>query len=179
MMREILVQQVRGLAAPACGRAGVELVDVEFVREDGRWFLRLYIDKPGGVTVDDCERVHEEVGRLIDEVDPIAHPYTMEVASPGLDRPLKREADFERFAGQPVDIRTTLPIDGSRRIRGRLLGLIHSEGESPSGDGPLVRVAVAAEGGKVIEVPLEAISRARLAPELDFPNGVKRGGGRR
>lgn len=174
-MREILLQQVEGLASPACGQVGVELVDVEYVRENSRWFLRLYIDRPGGVTLDDCERVHEAVGRTLDETDPIGHPYTLEVASPGLDRRLKREADFERFAGQPVEVRTTGPVEGSRRTRGRLLGLSRPAVGAPAS--PLVRVA--REDGQVVEVPLASISRARLAPELVLPNGEKRGGGRR
>lgn len=174
-MREGLTRQIEELVLPACGQAGVELVDVEYVRESGRWFLRLYIDKPDGVTLDDCELVHEEVGRRLDENDPIGHPYTLEVASPGLDRPLKREADFERFAGEPVEVRTTEPVEGSRRIRGRLLGLARPA-EGP-GDGPRVRVA--RDDGQVVEVPLAVVSRARLAPESDPPNGKRKGGGRR
>lgn len=176
-MREGLTHQIEELAVPACEQAGVELVDIEYVRESGRWFLRLYIDKLGGVTLDDCQLVHEDVGRRLDENDPIGHPYTLEVASPGLDRPLKREADFERFAGEPVEVRTTEPVEGNRRTRGRLLGLTRPAQGSPGSDDPRVRVALV--DGQVVEVPLSVISRARLAPELDPPNGKRKGGGRR
>ncbi|MHB8945229.1 MAG: ribosome maturation factor RimP [Bacillota bacterium] len=176
-MREGLTQQIEELAAPACEQAGVELVEIESVREGGRWFLRLYIDKPGGVTLDDCQVVHEGVGRRLDENDPIGHPYTLEVASPGLDRPLKREADFERFAGEPVEVRTTEPVGGNRRTRGRLLGLTPPAPGSSGSDDPRIRVARV--DGQVVEVPLSFVSRARLAPELDLPNGKRKGGGRR
>jgi ribosome maturation factor RimP len=91
-------------------------------------FLRIYIDKPGGVTTDDCATVSYRVGLLLDVEDIIPHQYVLEVASPGLDRGLYKPADYERFAGNPAHIRLTEPIDGQRNFHGTLVGLDH-EGE--------------------------------------------------
>ena len=93
---------VSRLAAPAVEAAGCELWDVEYVREAGSWFLRLYIDKPGGVDILDCETVSRTVSDLLDEADPIEGSYTFEVSSAGAERPLKRPGDFARFLGSPV-----------------------------------------------------------------------------
>ncbi|HEY3316422.1 MAG TPA: ribosome maturation factor RimP, partial [Bacillota bacterium] len=174
-------KEIEGLAEVACRQVGLELADLEYVREGGRWYLRLYVDKPGGVTLDDCEAAHTAASETLDRSDPIGHAYTLEVASPGLERKLKREADFERFAGSRVEIRTHVAIDGSRRLHGRLVGLLRTpEGSSPDGrqvaeEAPAVRVTM--DDGREISVPLAAIARARLAPDL--PNGEKRGGARK
>jgi ribosome maturation factor RimP len=91
-------------------------------------FLRIYIDKPGGVTTDDCAAVSHRVGLLLDVEDVISHQYVLEVASPGLDRGLYKPADYERFAGNPAHIRLSEPIDGQRNFHGTLVGL-DREGE--------------------------------------------------
>lgn len=97
-----ITELVAELARPAVEEAGCELWDVEYVREAGAWFLRLYIDKEGGVDILDCERVSRTVSDLLDEADPIAGSYTFEVSSAGAERPLKRPSDFQRFLGSPV-----------------------------------------------------------------------------
>ena len=97
-----------------------ELVDVEYLSEHGRWVLRIYIDKPGGVTLDDCARVSADVGRLIDVRDFIEHEYVLEVSSPGLNRPLKKERDFMRVVGKKVKIRTFNTVNGRRNFTGFL-----------------------------------------------------------
>ena len=97
-----------------------ELVDVEYVKEGGTRYLRAYIDKPGGITVDDCEVVNRELGDLLDKEDFIEDSYVLEVSSPGLDRPLRKDKDFERSIGKEVEIRTYRKIDGGKEFCGIL-----------------------------------------------------------
>ena len=93
---------VEKLAAPVVEQAGCQLWDVEYVREAGQWYLRLYLDKPGGVDIMDCEAVSRAVSDLLDEADPIEGSYVFEVSSAGAERPLKRPRDFAQFMGSPV-----------------------------------------------------------------------------
>jgi ribosome maturation factor RimP len=102
---------------------GLELVDVEFLKEGGSWFLRLFIDKPGGITHDDCQAVSERVGVILDEKDPIPQSYIMEVSSPGIERPLKKPTDFEKFRGHKVRVSTFSPVNGQKEFVGELVGL--------------------------------------------------------
>ena len=102
--------------------AGCELWDVEYVREAGSWFLRLYIDKPGGVDILDCETVSRTVSDLLDEADPIEGSYTFEVSSAGAERPLKRPGDFARFLGSPVLVKLYKARDGRKEFLGHLAG---------------------------------------------------------
>ncbi len=113
---------VSQLAAPAVEAAGCELWDVEYVREAGSWFLRLYIDKPGGVDILDCETVSRTVSDLLDEADPIEGSYTFEVSSAGAERPLKRPGDFARFLGSPVLVKLYKARDGRKEFPGHLAG---------------------------------------------------------
>ena len=113
---------VSRLAAPAVEAAGCELWDVEYVREAGSWFLRLYIDKPGGVDILDCETVSRTVSDLLDEADPIEGSYTVEVSSAGAERPLKRPGDFARFLGSPVLVKLYKARDGRKEFPGHLAG---------------------------------------------------------
>ena len=94
------------LAAPVAEENGCELWDVEYVREAGQWYLRLYLDKEGGIDILDCEAVSRRVSDLLDEVDPIEGSYMFEVSSAGAERPLKRPSDFERFMGSAVLVKT-------------------------------------------------------------------------
>ena len=97
-----------------------ELVDVEYVKEAGTWYLRAYIDKPGGITVDDCEAVSRKFSDVLDEKDYIEDTYIFEVSSPGLGRPLKKDKDFQRSLGEEVEIRTYRPIDRQKEFVGEL-----------------------------------------------------------
>ena len=109
---------------PACQKLaeqhGFELVDVEYVKEGGSWYLRAYIDKPGGITVNDCEAVSRAFSDKLDENDFIEDSYIMEISSPGLDRPLKKEKDFARSMGKLVEIRTYRPIEKQKEFCGIL-----------------------------------------------------------
>jgi ribosome maturation factor RimP len=114
---------VEELAVPIIKENKCELVDIEYVKEGPNWYLRLYIDKQGGVTVEDCQRVSESLSDVLDEVDPIEHSYILEVSSPGVERPLKTRRDFDYFKGREVEIKLYAPVDGKKEFTGVLEGL--------------------------------------------------------
>ena len=113
---------VRELAQPVVEQNGCTLWDVEYVREAGQWYLRVYIDKEGGVNILDCEAISRPLSDLLDEADPIDTSYTFEVASAGAERPLKRPSDFEQFMGSPIVLKTYKPHDGRKEFSGDLVG---------------------------------------------------------
>lgn len=118
--RETYEQKTEELLAPIIAEHQFELVDVEYVKEGGNWYLRAYIDKPGGITVDDCEAVSRRLSDLLDEHDYIEDAYILEVSSPGLGRPLKKEKDFARSIGEEVDVKTFRPINHQKDFTGIL-----------------------------------------------------------
>ena len=111
-----ITEQVWQFAEPLVQANGCSLWDVEYVREGGEWFLRLYIDKEGGVNIDDCEAVSRAVDPVLDEKDPIPESYRFEVCSAGLERALKRPSDFERFLGSPITVKLYRPRNGLKEI---------------------------------------------------------------
>ena len=123
-----ITELVAQLAAPAVEAAGCELWDVEYVREAGQWYLRLYLDKEGGVDNNDCEAVSRTVSDLLDEADPIEGSYTFEVSSAGAERALKRPGDFARFMGSPVLVRLYRARDGRKEFAGVLEGYDEGSG---------------------------------------------------
>ena len=117
-----ITEKVWQFAEPLVQAQGCSLWDVEYVREGGEWFLRLYIDKDGGVDIDDCEAVSRAVDPVLDEKDPIPESYRFEVCSAGLERVLKRPSDFERFLGEPVLVKLYRPTNGQKEFPGVLKG---------------------------------------------------------
>ena len=117
-----VTELVAVLAAPIAEQNGCTLWDVEYVREAGQWFLRVYIDKPEGISINDCEAVSRPLSDALDEADPIEGSYVLEVSSAGAERPLKRPSDFERFLGSPVLVKTYKPKDGRKEFAGVLAG---------------------------------------------------------
>ena len=117
-----ITEKVWQFAEPLVQAQGCSLWDVEYVREGGEWFLRLYIDKDGGVDIDDCEAVSRAVDPVLDEKDPIPESYRFEVCSAGLERVLKRPSDFERFLGEPVLVKLYRPKNGQKEFPGVLKG---------------------------------------------------------
>ena len=117
-----VTELVAELAAPAVAEAGCRLWDVEYVREAGQWYLRLYLDKDGGVDILDCEAVSRRVSDLLDEADPIEGSYIFEVSSAGAERQLKRPTDFAQFLGRAVLVKTYKNRDGRKEFAGRLTG---------------------------------------------------------
>ncbi|MCD8346446.1 MAG: ribosome maturation factor RimP [Lachnospiraceae bacterium] len=120
--KETYEQKTEALLMPLIEEHQFELVDVEYVKEAGSWYLRAYIDKPGGITIDDCEVISRALSDLLDEEDFIEDAYILEVSSPGLGRPLKKEKDFARSLGEKVEIRTFRPIDRQKEFVGILKG---------------------------------------------------------
>lgn len=117
-----ITEQVAQFAQPIVEANGCRLWDVEYVREGSERFLRLYIDKDGGVDIDDCERIHRAVDPVLDEKDPIAESYHFEVCSAGLERALKRPGDFEQFMGNPIMVKLYRPRNGLKELPGVLRG---------------------------------------------------------
>lgn len=116
----LITRQVTDLVQPILDEIGFELVEVEYLSKYGKWVLRIYIDREGGVTIDDCARVSRELGDLIDIKNVIEHGYVLEVSSPGIDRPLKNERDFTRAIGKKIKVKMAEPINGRRNFSGRL-----------------------------------------------------------
>lgn len=117
------------LAAPAIAEAGCALWDVEYVKEGGTWYLRVLLDKEGGVDILDCEAVSRKLSDLLDEADPIEGSYTLEVGSAGAERALKRPADFARFLGSPVLVKLYRAVDGQKEIPGVLTAYDEATGD--------------------------------------------------
>ena len=162
------IEKIRAIAERVARSRGLEVFDLLFRREVQGWVLRIFLDKPGatvvagragstvgdGVTIDDCREVSYEVGTLLDVEDVVGHRYTLEVSSPGLDRPLRGADDYRRFAGCLAKIVLTEAVNGQKHLGGRLQGLEHDE------------VLVADVKGRVQRIPLRLIARARL--EVEF-----------
>ncbi len=110
------------LAKPVIDRNSFELVEIEFKREGPDWYLRVYIDKEGGITINDCQSVSEELSVLLDKADPIEQSYIFEVSSPGIDRPLKTDRDYEKNNEKPIEIKFFSPLNGKKAIEGILKG---------------------------------------------------------
>lgn len=153
-MSKEIVDQARTIAQAILSEEGMELVDIEYRRESKGWVLRLYLDKEGGVTLDDCTRVSQEVGRSLDIEDLIRNPYTLEVSSPGLTRPLRTEKDYIKYRHRLIRIKTVNPIENRRQFKGRLLGFSEN------------RIEIEIEG-EVFQIPLSNVAKANLEIDQD------------
>lgn len=149
MAREEVEQKVISLIEPVLLNHSLELVDLEYLAGRGG-YLCIYIDKPGGATIGDCETVSREISDLLDIYDPIPHQYVLEVSTPGVERPLRKREDFRRFTGEAVKVYTDRPVNGSSKFIGVLTG---------AGD-EVIRLAL--EGGDEIELEYDQIARAHL-----------------
>ena len=132
----------------------LDLVEVEFVRQSGSWILRIFMDKPGGVRLEDCERVSRRLSPLLDVEDVIPHNYTLEVSSPGIPRPLRRAEDFERFSGSRAKIEMSFPSNGRKRFTGLLAGISKEE-----------HLILKLDEGETVHLSIADIKRARLTSE--------------
>lgn len=145
---------VEEMVEPILQELKLELVDVEYVKEGPNWFLRVYIDKETGVDIDECAEVSEKLSEKLDAVDPIKENYFLEVSSPGAERPLKKDKDFEKSIGKNVHIKTYEPIENEKTFEGVLSAF----------DGKTVTVEVRIKTRKkIIEIPYEKVAKARLA----------------
>jgi len=148
-----ITDQVAAFARPVVEAHGCSLWDVEYVREGSDYFLRLYIDKDGGVDISDCEAISRAVDPILDEKDPIPESYHFEVCSAGLERPLKRPGDFERFLGSPITVKLYRPLNGQKELPGILRG--YEDG----------RVTVET-GGQTITLEKSQVALVRLRVEF-------------
>ena len=171
-----LIDRIRAIAGRVAGSYGLEIFDVQFRRESHGWVLRIFLDRPydeapaspkprrsaegaeagegGSVSIEDCERVSRDVSAILDVEETIEHHYTLEVSSPGLDRPLRSANDYRRFTGRLAKIVVSEAVDNQKHFAGRLLGL---EGNA---------VIIETAPGKTHSVPLPLITRARLDVEF-------------
>ncbi len=147
-------EQVQVLLEPLVESLGYELVCLELQGSGSNALLRLYIDGPQGIGLEDCERVSREVSATMDVADPISSSYRLEVSSPGLDRPLAKPEHFQRFVGRQAKVQMRVPLDGRRRFAGRLLGLEQNE------------IVIEVDGSS-FRLPLEQVEKARLVPEYN------------
>ena len=148
--KEKIIAQVKDLIEPLCEAEGMELVHIECQREAGGKILRLYIDRPGGVTLDDCGHISRQSSDLLDVYLENAGPYSLEVSSPGPNRPLGKKLDFERFKGNRVNIKTAQPIDGKQKFKGVIMSISEE----------IVKLSV---DDKTVAIPYQEITMARLA----------------
>ncbi len=147
-------QRAEQLILPILEENSFELWDVEYVKEGGTWYLRAYIDKPGGITIDDCELVSRAFNEKLDEEDFIGDAYIMEISSPGLGRALKKDRDFERCIGEDVDVRLYKAMDGEKEFTGALKAFSKEQ------------ITVEFEDGQTLEVLRKDIAQVRLS--FDF-----------
>jgi ribosome maturation factor RimP len=147
-------EAINAIIERVTNREGLELVHWETVGPKNNFILRIFIDKPEGVTHSDCEVVSRQVGTLLDVEDLIPHQYVLEVSSPGVDRPLYKRADYTRIAGSKVKVKTFQPINGQRNFRGRLVGI---EGDT---------VKLDSENGGEVEIGFDQIAKANIEYEF-------------
>ncbi|UCG05704.1 MAG: ribosome maturation factor RimP [Desulfobacterales bacterium] len=147
--QQTIIAEATALASPLCESEGLELVHLEYQRESAGWIMRLYIDKPAGVTLDDCVNVSRQMNDLLDVHFDQIGPYNLEVTSPGPDRPLAKAQDFEKFKGNLAKIKTVRPFDGQKNFKGELMGISQEQ----------VKLKI---GEQIITIALADISKARL-----------------
>ena len=126
-MRKSIEATIEEIVQPIVDAKNFEIVDIEYVKEAGEYYLRVYLDKEGGISLSDCELVSRELSEILDKKDPIKDNYFLEVSSPGLDRPLKKDKDFERYKGRDVEIKLYKPMNGSKQFEGELVGLTEDD----------------------------------------------------
>ncbi len=169
MSQERIVEKAIELATPLATELGYELVDVEYRKEGPNWILRCFIDCETGVGINECQRFSEALDQVLDAADPIPGSYLLEVSSPGLERPLKKDGDFVRFAGNMVEIRLRQPIDGKKTLIGILSGVRQAENSKSF-------KVVIDNAGQVTEIPRDIITKAKLVEEIFNPKkgGIKK-----
>lgn len=155
--KSILIEQIEQVAVPVLQEHNAELVDIVFVHEHGSWVLRFFLDKPGGITLDDCAVISDHLGRNLDATDIIKQSYSLEVSSPGVYRPLKKEADFARFQGERVEVKLYAPLNGRRNFH----GVIQSVSSG------LVTVQEP-ETQQQFQLPIADVAKAHLDPEINI-----------
>ncbi len=149
-----VAERVREVAAPIFWALGLELVEVVCVGQGSRTVVRVFIDKPGGVTLNDCQQAHESLSPALDVADPLPHAYTLEVSSPGLDRPLRRPQDYRRSLGKRLTLKLRQPYAGQWRLVGELID-VDEQAVTIATSGPGAAATVRLTFGEIVEGKLE------------------------
>ncbi|SHN16635.1 ribosome maturation factor RimP [Gracilibacillus kekensis] len=157
-MSHKVTEQTEELVQPILDELSLELVDVVFEKDGPNWFLRVYIDKEGGVDIEECGQVSEQLSKKLDDADPVTDAYFLEVSSPGVERPLKKEADFESNIGKHVYVKLYEPISGEKEFTGDLIDFK---------DGYVWIQYKEKAKKKEVEIPFKKIAKARLAVTFD------------
>lgn len=147
------MERIEQVARPVLAEHSAELVDLQFVHEQGQWVLRFFLDKEGGITLDDCAEISDHLGRLLDATNLVSRSYSLEVSSPGINRRLRKEKDYQRFMGERVDVTVFAPINGRRHFRGTIQAVHEGVVEIQEPSQP------------PWALPLTAIAKAKLDPE--------------
>ncbi|MEG3068418.1 MAG: ribosome maturation factor RimP [Syntrophaceticus schinkii] len=150
MKKQPVSVRVEEIISPFILQKELELVDIEYKKEGANWFLRIFIDKAGGVCHEDCEKVSSFVSAELERLDVIPHHYFLEVSSPGVERPLKKPEDFVHFRGSAIKLRTMSKIEGSRNFQGMLVDFVEDQ------------VVLELEDGRQMKIPYQSIGQARL-----------------
>jgi ribosome maturation factor RimP len=182
-------QKLLDITEPVCTDSGYELVDVEYTRGPSGWIVRVYIDRrpdlahvQGGISFEDCTRLSRQLGAVLDVEDPVPHAYSLEVSSPGLDRPLRTAAHFQRYLGETAKVVLAEPLGGRRNFKGVLRGIEPLPGQSDdqsddqsdqTTNGAATTLVMEVEGNE-FRLPLADVASARLVPDWD--SLMKRGG---
>ncbi len=151
-----VVGELEKLLGPAMSQENVELVDLTYQKGPGGWILAFFIDKPGGITLDDCSAWNEKISLILDQTDLIPHAYSLEVSSPGLDRPLKNLADCKRFMGERVSVKLYAAINGQKNFHGSLKAASDQE------------IVILTDEKKEVTLPLQQVAKSKLDPKIEF-----------
>ena len=150
-------EKIRELIEPVIESEGMEIVDLECLKMKFRWLVRIYIDKEGGVTIGDCSEISKQVGDILDVYDVLPGSYTLEVSSPGLDRPLTRDKDFIKYRGSTVRIKTGEKLDGVKNFHGILIDYLDENGR---------KTLIVDVSGKIYHIPRDLVVKAHLVYEF-------------
>ena len=150
-------EKVRQLIESVIESEGLEIIDLECLKMKFRWLVRIFIDKEGGVTIDDCSEISKQVGDILDVYDVLPGSYTLEVSSPGLDRPLSTDKDFIKYRGSTVRIKTGEKLDGVKNFHGRLNDYLDENG---------AKILIVDVSGKIYRIPRDMVVKAHLVYEF-------------
>lgn len=164
--KERIETVVERLGNQVAANLNYELVDVEYRKEGPNWVLRCFIDKENGIGIEDCQRFSEALDRVLDEADPIPGKYLLEVSSPGIERPLKKDEDFIRFAGKTIEIKLNKAFNNRKTYRGELIGMVGNESER--------KIALKIDNSNIVEISRNDIAKANLLIESFGGEGGKK-----
>ncbi|MFW6238777.1 MAG: ribosome maturation factor RimP [Halanaerobiales bacterium] len=154
-----IVKEVTGLAKPIVNARDLKLVDVNFLKEGSGWTLKVFIENPAGeLKIKDCEEISRMLSDELDRKDPIDKSYILEVSSPGIERPLKDKADYEKYTGQLIQVTTYAPVNGKKEFKGRIVGIEDKE--------VLLEIEEKNQSKGVVRIPLTKIANAHLSVEI-------------